>query len=112
MSASIDVVMARLKSALTDNGYADRIGKSFPERPGMHNEGLPNKPFIRLGPDYSPIDGLCTVLVTPTKVEQWVLRQPYLHNDWRCAQQVHYSTQNELFVNIQQFVKVSAGCWD
>jgi len=104
------VLYKKMKETIESNGF--KIGlnggttDSFP-----HKIGLPNRTYVAVQPEYSPIDGLCTVLVNPERVEMWVLRSPYTYNEWGPYKSKEYAHKREMISILKEYVTEPKGPW-
>jgi hypothetical protein len=79
---------------------------SFP-----HHIGMPDRTYVAVEPEYSPIDGLCTVLVNPERVEMWVLKSPYNYNEWGIYKSKEYAHKKEMLSILKDYTKEPRGPW-
>jgi len=75
-----------------------------------HSCGLPHG--IKIKPDYSPIDGSHTLIVSGTMVKSCVCPSPWGHNDWRVYSSRSYNSPEELAKIIEEMSNPEKGCWD
>jgi hypothetical protein len=75
-----------------------------------HGCGLPHG--IQIKPNYSPIDGDHTLVVTGEKVMSCVCSYPWMHNNWRIRSSNSYSSPEELEKIIKEMANPPKGCWD
>lgn len=95
----------KISAWLAENGFEEG---SF-----MNNySSIGCPPGIRVKPEYSPIDGSYTILVTPTTVQPFVCDKPWAYNAWRPLAEFHtYSSKEELKTILDKLVKRPLGCW-
>lgn len=79
-----------------------------------HDLGLPDVTRITIRPDYCPIDGAATIVVTPTLVGMFVCRIPYNGNQWyRHGQEYLYQNRETLLEHIKRMMKQPvSSCWE
>jgi len=99
----------KIKTALSEAGFADRLGKNYYSCP--HQCGLPKSSAIMVKPDSSPIDGAHAVIVTATHVSSYVCAIPYNHNNWMLRYSKEYKNQTEMIAAVDQLTRDSQGCW-
>ena len=75
----------------------------------QHSCGLPTG--IKVRPDWSPIDGSHTVVVTEDKVHTCHCNTPYYHRDWHTVGTESYETQAELLEILERRTKPPQNCW-
>ena len=76
-----------------------------------HTCGLPQVQAVWVKPDWSPLDGDHTLLVTADAVLQVVCWQPYNYRDWVIHTSHPYSNTDELKEILDKLVKQPVGCW-
>lgn len=77
-----------------------------------HDSGLPNESFVEVRPEYSPVDGDCVILVTPTAVKMYGCAVPFNVHRWKLLRGVReYKTHDALIVMLKDWLKEPRGCW-
>ena len=82
----------------------------------QHTIGLPNETYVMVRPNYSPIDGACVVLVTPTKCKKYTCKYPSAYNEWNLYEADLYEGDNyrdlhELKEALNILVNEDPGFW-
>ena len=104
------IVYKKIKDYLIECGYEIGLyGEVLDRFP--HHIGLPSTTHVTIKPDYSPIDGLATILVTPTEVSMWVLKIPCAYNEWVKYKSKEYAHTNEMADILMDYVEEPAGPW-
>jgi hypothetical protein len=75
-----------------------------------HGVGLPTG--IKVKPNYSPIDGSHTLVVTGEQVISCVCAYPWGANDWRIRQSKAYDNPEGCAKAIEELANPPKGCWD
>ena len=77
----------------------------------QHTCGIPGGTHIKVKPEYSPIDGAYTLVITPTHVKRYTCGIPFNHHDWRMVGSTKYSSPEELLTILNKYAKEEQGCW-
>ena len=97
-------IRERMREWLTSEGYEQGCHGTC-----GHTCGLP--PGVLVNPEYSPVDGAYTVLVTATEVISAVCVYPSNHNDWRITRRIAYTARDELSRLLRELTVQPRGCW-
>jgi hypothetical protein len=99
----------KIEAALQNAGLSDRIGQFY----GTcgHHCGLPQQEMVFVRPDWSPIDGAHTIVVTAEVVSTYGCRYPSNHCNWNLHCSMSYSTPDEMVSLVSQAVGQPKGCW-
>ena len=75
-----------------------------------HTCGIPSNGVL-VKPNYSPIDGSHTLLVTPTSINRYVIKTPYFHHEWQIQSSRTYGTAKDLEKHLNRMLNAPVGCW-
>ena len=76
-----------------------------------HSIGLPSRTYVKVKPDYSPVDGLCTVLVMADQVCMMTLKTPYNYNEWQVYRSKEYAHAEEMCDILMDYQTEAVGPW-
>jgi hypothetical protein len=101
-------IIRKMNDFLKENGFKLGI---FNMSPITHKIGLPTRKYSLVKPEYSPIDGACTILVTPISISKYTLKIPYMYNEWVLVVKHSYSNKIKLLELLKEYVPEPKGDW-
>lgn len=103
---SSEEVSARIHAFLKENGFAEGVTSTC-----QHACGMVGARVACVLPEWSPVDGSHTLVVTPTEVVSMTCLIPYNYNDWRVRARWNYSSPEQLKEILGRETKKPMGCW-
>ena len=97
---------SKISKFIEANGF--ELG-SYGTGGAIHGEGRPRG--VTVCPEYSPIDGGHTVVVTEDTVYNCLIRYPTNYTNWYVSKSRKYETQDELLSILKEATKQPQGCW-
>ena len=76
-----------------------------------HKIGFPKRKYTLVKPEYSPIDGACTILVTPVSVSKYTIKIPFMDNEWKLHKKHEYRNKVKLFELLNKYTSEPEGDW-
>jgi hypothetical protein len=101
-----DEITARITKYVEESGFkTGEIGHC------RHSCGMPGTRVLSVLPEWSPIDGAHTLVVTPTEVISMTCSYPSAYSKWETRRKWTYRSPEELKEILARETKKPAGCW-
>jgi hypothetical protein len=101
-----DEVNAKIKKFVEESGFKEGVVRTC-----THRSGMPGTRVMCVLPEWSPVDGSHTLVVTATEVISMTCLIPWGYNKWETRAQWPYTSPKELKEILDREVKKPAGCW-
>ena len=103
-----DNIVREMNEFLKEHEY--KLGV-FGMSPIAHKIGLPGRKYSLVKPEYSPVDGACTVMITPVSISKYTIKIPYMNNEWILNKKHTYKDKIELLELLNKYTIEPKGAW-
>ena len=101
-------IIIEMNGFLKENDF--KLG-AYGMSPITHKIGLPKRKYALVRPEYSPIDGACTILVTPVSVSKYTIKIPFMNNEWVLHRKHEYKNKTKLLELLNEYTLEPKGDW-